>query len=187
MKLVVGLGNPGRQYRETRHNIGYMILAELAMRAAPIKSKIRFQGETVEMKIGDEQVLLLSPTTFMNRSGLSVSEAVRFYKLPLENLLVLCDDLDLPFGKLRMRASGGSGGQKGLADIIQKLGTEVFCRLRFGIDRPFGPIDTSNYVLSGFFPDERKKLPDLRIEAANAVECWVKNGPQEAMNKYNNA
>ena len=187
MKLVVGLGNPGRQYQETRHNIGYMILAELAMRIGPFKSKVRFQGETVDMKIGDEQVLLLSPTTFMNRSGQSASEAMRFYKLPLENLLVICDDLDLPFGKLRMRTTGRSGGQKGLADIIQKLASEEFSRLRFGIDRPFGSISTSDYVLSKFFPDEQKKLPDLRIEAANAVECWVKNGPQVTMNKYNNA
>ena len=187
MKLVVGLGNPGRQYRDTRHNIGYMILAELAMRIGPVNPKTRFQGEMVETKIGDEQVILLSPTTYMNRSGLSVSEAVRFYKLPTENLLVLCDDLNLPFGKLRLRTSGSAGGQKGLIDIIEKLGTDVFCRLRFGIDRPFGPISTSDYVLSSFFPDERKKLPDLRIEAANAVECWVKNGPQETMNRYNNA
>ena len=187
MKLVVGLGNPGRQYQETRHNIGYMILAELASRIGPFKAKIRFQGEIVETRIAGEQTILLSPTTYMNRSGQSVSEAVRFYKLPLENLLIICDDLNLPFGKLRMRISGSSGGQKGLADIAQKLASEDFCRLRFGIDRPIGPISTSDYVLSRFFPDEQKKLPDLRIETANAVECWIKNGPQETMNRYNNA
>ncbi|MCL2622271.1 MAG: aminoacyl-tRNA hydrolase [Planctomycetaceae bacterium] len=187
MKLVVGLGNPGRQYRDTRHNIGYMVLAELATRIGRVNPKIRFQGEMVETTIGGEQVILLSPTTYMNRSGLSVAEAVRFYKLPLDHLLVICDDLNLPFGKLRMRVSGSAGGQKGLIDIIEKLGTDVFCRLRFGIDRPFGPINASDYVLSKFFPDEQKKLPDLRIEAANAVECWVKNGPQETMNRYNNA
>lgn len=187
MKLVVGLGNPGRQYRETRHNIGYMILAELATRIGPFKSKVRFHGETVDVKIGGEQVILLSPTTFMNRSGLSVSEAVRFYKLPLENLLVICDDLNLPFGKLRLRTSGSAGGQKGLVDIIQKLVSDEFGRLRIGIDRPIGPINAADYVLSKFFPDEQKKLPDLRIEAANAVECWVANGPQVTMNKYNNA
>jgi len=186
MKLVVGLGNPGRQYRDTRHNIGYMVLAELAARISPVSSKTRFQGEIIEAKINDEQVILLSPTTYMNRSGLSVSEAVRFFKLPLERLLVICDDLNLGFGKLRMRVSGSAGGQKGLMDIIEKLGTDVFCRLRFGIDRPFGPMNASDYVLSKFFPDEQKKLPDLRIETANAVECWVKNGPQETMNRYNN-
>ena len=157
------------------------------MRIGPVNPKIRFHGEIVETKIGEEQLILLSPTTYMNRSGLSVSEAVRFYKLPPENLLVICDDLNLPFGKLRLRTSGSSGGQKGLIDIIEKLGSDVFCRLRFGIDRPFGPICTSDYVLSKFFPDEQKKLPDLRIEAANAVECWIKNGPQETMNRYNNA
>ena len=187
MKLVVGLGNPGRQHQDTRHNIGYMILAELATRIGPFKPKTRFQGETVETKIGGEQVILLSPTTYMNRSGLSVSEAMRFYKLPLENLLVICDDLNLPFGKLRLRTTGSSGGQKGLADIAQKLASDEFCRLRFGIDRPFGPMNVSDYVLSKFFPDEQKKLPDLRIETANAVECWVRNGPQETMNRYNNA
>jgi len=189
MKLIVGLGNPGRQYQGTRHNIGFMILAELASRVknSDVKLKNRFQGETIEMKIGDEQILLLSPTTYMNRSGLSVLEAVRFYKLSLENLLVLCDDLNLPFGKIRLRISGSSGGQKGLQDIIEKLATDQFCRLRFGIDRPFGPISSADYVLSKFFPDEQKKLPDLRIETANAVECWVKFGPQETMNRYNNA
>jgi len=189
MKLIVGLGNPGRQYQGTRHNIGTMILVELASRGknAEAKPKNRFQGETIEVKIGDEQVLLLSPTTYMNRSGLSVSEAIRFYKLPLENLLVLCDDLNLPFGKIRLRTAGSSGGQKGLQDIIEKLATDQFCRLRFGIDRPFGVMSSADYVLSKFFPDEQKKLPDLRIEAANAVECWVKFGPQETMNRYNNA
>ncbi|MDR1493485.1 MAG: aminoacyl-tRNA hydrolase [Planctomycetaceae bacterium] len=185
MKIVVGLGNPGRQYQETRHNIGFMILAELAFRLKSVKPKLRFQGDLVETKFGEEQTLLLAPNTFMNRSGLSVSEAVRFYKLPLEHLLVVCDDLNLPFGKLRMRTSGSSGGQNGLNDIIQKLSSDAFCRLRFGIDRPVDNVNAANYVLSKFLPNEQKKLPDLKIEAANAVECWIKNGPQETMNRYN--
>ena len=133
MKLVVGLGNPGRRYQGTRHNVGYWILAELAKRCGTSPPRDRFHGEVVEADLAGQSALLLSPTTFMNVSGTSVAEAVRFYKLPCEELLVLCDDLNLPVGKLRLRAAGSSGGQKGLDDIIARLGTEEFPRLRVGI------------------------------------------------------
>jgi len=185
MKLVVGLGNPGREYQGTRHNIGFMVLAELFVRIGRPKPKQKFHGEVVEMEVAGEQVLLLSPTTYMNRSGLSVSEAIRFYKMALTELLVVCDDMNLSFGQLRMRTGGSDGGQKGLRDITQKIASHDFCRLRIGVGRPPDRMDAADYVLSGFNPDERKKLSDLVGTAANAVECWLKFGPQETMNRYN--
>ena len=127
MKLVVGLGNPGRRYEGTRHNVGYAILAELARRYGLTPPKAKFHGEVVEAELGGQKALLLSPTTFMNRSGTSVQEAMSFYKLPNEEMLVLCDDLNLPVGKLRFRAGGSSGGQKGLDDIIAKTGNGGVC------------------------------------------------------------
>lgn len=187
MKLIVGLGNPGREYQETRHNIGYMVLAELFIRNGRPKPKQKFHGEVVEVRVGGEQLMLLSPTTYMNRSGLSVSEAIRFYKMALTELLVVCDDLNLPFGQMRMRTGGSDGGQKGLRDIIQRVASEEFCRLRIGIGRPPDRMDAADYVLSGFKPDERKKLSDVIGTAANAVESWIKSGPQETMNSYNSS
>ena len=185
MKLVVGLGNPGREYQGTRHNIGYMVLAELFQRFGRPKPKGRFHGEVVEIQVGGEKVLLLSPTTYMNRSGLSVREAVSFYKLALTELLVICDDLNLPFGKLRIRTNGGSGGQKGLQDIIQKLATEDFCRARVGIGQSPDPSVTADYVLSRFNTSEQKSIPDVIVNAANAVESWIQHGAAETMNRFN--
>lgn len=185
MKLVVGLGNPGREYQGTRHNIGYMVLAELFQRSGRPKPKKRFHGELVEIQVEGEKVLLLSPTTYMNRSGLSVQEAVSFYKLTLTELLVICDDLNLPFGRFRMRTSGGSGGQKGLLDIIQKLGTENFSRARIGIGQSPDPSVTADYVLSRFNASEQKTLPNVIANAADAVETWVRFGPEDTMNRFN--
>lgn len=185
MKLVVGLGNPGAQYHGTRHNIGFMILAELAGRAAAGKPRNKFHGEAIECPIAGQGVLLLCPTTYMNRSGISVSEAVRFYKIPHEDLLVVCDDLNLPFAKLRLRSEGTSGGQKGLDSIIQFLGGNRFARLRFGIGRPPERIDAADYVLARFFEEEQKQLPQALKRAADAVETWLSAGTAEAMNRYN--
>ncbi len=133
MKLVVGLGNPGRKYQVTRHNVGFEVLAAMARKyaAGPVRSK--FEGEVSEVIQGDCRALLLCPLTYMNRSGLSVCAAYDFYKLELPQLLVVCDDFNLPLGKLRFRPSGSAGGQKGLADIIQRLGSDQFARLRIGI------------------------------------------------------
>ena len=185
MKFVVGLGNPGSQYRATRHNIGFMILAELASRWASGKPKAKFHGELLEATIGGHAVQLLCPSTYMNRSGLSVSEAVRFYKLPLEELLVVCDDMNLPFAKLRIRVDGSAGGQKGLADIIRQLGTEGFARLRFGIGRPPDRVDPADYVLARFFEEEQTALPQALKRAADAVETWIVSGTAESMNRFN--
>ncbi len=185
-KIVVGLGNPGRQYGETRHNVGYMVLAELVKRVSFDKPRNQFHAEAWDAKIGEKNVLLLCPTTFMNLSGTAVSEAIRFYKLnPETDLLVVCDDLDLPLGKLRIRESAGSGGQKGLKDVAAKLGTQNFARIRIGIGRPSSTDQVVDFVLTPFRKDEKDEI-DLAIQnAADAARLWVEQGAQEAMNRYN--
>jgi len=185
MKLVVGLGNPGRRYEGTRHNVGYAVLAELARRHGIDSPKKRFHGEVMEADFGGLKALLLSPTTFMNLSGTSVQEAVRFYKLPSQDLLVFCDDLNLPVGKLRFRAKGSSGGQKGLEDIQRKLGTEEFARLRVGIGAAPEGWDWADYVLSKFTSEELPVIEQTVGLAADAVVVWAREGVEFCMNQYN--
>jgi PTH1 family peptidyl-tRNA hydrolase len=185
MKLVVGLGNPGRRYEGTRHNIGYAVLAELARKFGQPPPKARFHGAVVEADLNGQRALLLSPTTYMNLSGTSVQEAMSFYKLPPEDLLVICDDLNLPTGKLRFRASGSSGGQKGLEDIIRRLGTEGFSRLRIGVGAAPEGWAWADYVL-GKFPAEELPLIDQTAKvAADAVADWAREGVTFCMNQYN--
>ncbi len=185
MKLVVGLGNPGRRYQGTRHNVGYLVLAELARRFGTPPPRSRFHGEVVEADIEGEKALLLSPTTFMNLSGVSVQEAKSFYKLPNEDLLVLCDDLNLPVGKLRVRSRGSSGGQKGLDDIIERLGSDEFSRLRVGIGAAPDGWDWADYVLSKFTPEELPEIERAVGLAAEAVAVWARQGVESCMNQYN--
>ena len=188
MKLIVGLGNPGAKYRMTRHNVGYMVLAELATRVPGTKPQSKFRGDLVNIsEPGGETVLLLAPTTYMNRSGLSVGEAVGFYKMSPSDVLVVCDDLNLPFSRLRLRGEGGSGGQKGLADIIGVLGTDKIPRLRIGIGSPPGQMDAADYVLMNFTEKERVDAEITVKQAADAVMYWANNGINEAMNRYNGA
>jgi peptidyl-tRNA hydrolase, PTH1 family len=185
MKLVVGLGNPGRRYEATRHNIGYAVLAELARKFGAGVPKARFQGAVVEADLSGQKALLLSPTTYMNRSGISVQEANSFYKLGGEDLLVICDDMNLPVGKLRFRPRGSSGGQKGLEDIIQKLGTEEFARLRIGVGTAPPGWDWADYVLGKFTPDELPVVKKAVDAAADAVAVWAREGVEFCMNQYN--
>src|SRR5207249_3000694 len=148
-KLVVGLGNPGRKYEETLHNIGFEVVDRLAEGGSGARFARKFDGLLAETEIDFHRVLLLKPETFMNLSGRSVRQAVRFYQLEVADLLVICDDLSLPLGRLRLRGGGSDGGQKGLRDIAAQLGSEDYARLRIGIgDR--GPIDASDFVLSRF-------------------------------------
>ncbi len=185
MKLVVGLGNPGRRYEGTRHNIGYAVVAELARMFGVTTPKSRFRGETVEADVNGQKVLLLSPTTFMNLSGASVLEAKNFYKVADEDLLIVCDDLNLPVGKLRFRARGSSGGQKGLDDIINRLATEDFPRLRIGVGTAPEGWAWADYVLSKFNPGELPVVKTAVELAADAVAVWVREGVDLCMNQYN--
>ena len=185
MKLVVGLGNPGRKYENTRHNVGFEILSLLAERYASEGSKNKFEGEFRECLIEGERVLLLKPHTFMNLSGRSVRQALDFYKISLEEFLLVCDDFHLPLGRMRLRARGTDGGQKGLADTIRQLGADGFARLRFGI----GPVPPSwspaDFVLGKFGKTEQDLLSTELRRACDAVETWVSRGIGPAMNEYN--
>ena len=185
MKLVVGLGNPGRQYQGTRHNVGFCVLAELARFFATTGVKHKFDSEVVEANLGGERTLLLSPLTYMNRSGASVQAARSFFKIPEKELLVVCDDLNLPLAKLRFRTKGSSGGQKGLEDIVRRLGTEEFSRLRIGIGSPPEGRDWADYVLSKFTKQEVSEIEEAVHLAADAVVAWAGEGIETCMDRYN--
>jgi PTH1 family peptidyl-tRNA hydrolase len=185
VKLVVGLGNPGRKYDGTRHNVGFAVLDELVRRNPAGSRKHSFQGELSETSIRGEKVLLLWPQTFMNLSGTSALAARDFYKLTNEELLVVCDDFNLPLSKLRIRPQGSAGGQKGLADIIQRLGSDCIPRLRIGV----GPVpsgwDGAAFVLGKFAKAEQTEIEITLKEAADAVEDWIGLGIHECMNRHN--
>jgi peptidyl-tRNA hydrolase, PTH1 family len=185
MKLIVGLGNPGRRYAGTRHNVGWQVVAELARRCGAGAPRVKFQGELVEALVAGEKTLLLCPQTYMNASGASVQPARDFYQLENRDLIVVCDDFSLPLGRLRFRAKGSSGGQRGLEDIIRRLGTEEFPRLRLGIGTPPPNWDAVDFVLSRFDERERAEI-DLAIgHAAEALADWVREGLAYCMNHYN--
>ena len=185
MKLVVGLGNPGRRYENTRHNVGYAVLAELGRRFGAGAPRARFHGELLEANFDGVRALLLSPTTYMNRSGLSVQAASAFYKIPEDDILVICDDLNLPLARVRIRRGGSSGGQKGLEDIIRRLGTDQFPRLRVGIGVPPEPWDAVDYVLARIPQEEREPMGQAVQDAADAVVVWAHQGIEVCMNRYN--
>ncbi len=185
MKLIVGLGNPGRKYVGTRHNIGFEVLAELARKYGQSSPREKFQGELVEAQIGAERALLLTPLTYMNLSGSSVQPARDFYKLDNDDILVVCDDFNLPLGKLRARRKGSAGGQKGLADIIQRLGTDEVSRLRVGIGSPDAHRTAADFVLSRFTADEADVVKETIARAIQAVAVWTAEGIEACMNQFN--
>ncbi len=185
MKLIVGLGNPGRKYEATRHNVGFMAAQNLARRFGSGMARAKFHGETADASIAGQRVLLLCPHTYMNRSGLSVVEARDFFKLDNADVLIICDDFNLPLGRLRCRAKGSSGGQKGLQDIVRCLGSEQVPRLRIGIGSPPDGWDVADYVLSKFRSDEDECIQQAVIRAADAAVDWVREGIQVCMNRYN--
>jgi PTH1 family peptidyl-tRNA hydrolase len=184
MKVVVGLGNPGPKYAGTRHNVGFEVIDYLAAAPGVGPFRSRFQALVAEAKEGGEQVLLVKPDTFMNLSGRAVRQVVDFYKLPLADLLVVSDDFNLPLGKLRARAKGSHGGQNGLRDIQQQLGTDEYARLRIGVGQP-GPGEAVDHVLSRFKPGEKKAVEEAVAKAAEAVLVWVKSGIEACMNRAN--
>ena len=189
MKLVVGLGNPGSRYAGTRHNVGFRVVDALAARHGIALGERRFDGRFGRGPAGlasGEPLGLLEPETFMNRSGASVAEAVGDFELdPSCDLIVVFDDADLPFGRLRLRGRGGDGGHNGLGDVLDWLETRDVPRLRFGIGRPDDPMDTRDWVLGRFGPDEEAELPELLARAADAIECFAEEGVVAAMNRFN--
>jgi PTH1 family peptidyl-tRNA hydrolase len=184
MKIVVGLGNPGGRYDGTRHNVGFEVVNYLA--AAPDAGRFqkRFQAQVGELFVDGEKLILVKPETFMNLSGRSVRQAVDFYQTDLADLLVVCDDINLPLGKLRVRSKGTHGGHNGLRDIQNHLGTTEYARLRIGVDAPNSD-DAVDHVLGRFKPGERAVIADAVAKAALAVLVWAKQGVQVCMNQYN--
>ena len=190
--LIVGLGNPGREYRETRHNVGFMLLDRLAARLNTRFTRLQSRAlvarsvyRSDQVISGECQVILAKPQTFMNLSGQSVQGLIHFYKLPLTNLLVVHDDLDLLPGTIRIRPDGGSAGQKGMASIQERLGTDEFPRLRLGIGHPPGQMQAPDYVLQDFSSAERVVISETLDRAVQAVLTFIEAGLDLAMNKYN--
>jgi PTH1 family peptidyl-tRNA hydrolase len=182
--LIVGLGNPGRRYERTRHNAGFMAVDRLAEKLPNGTERSRFQANLLETHDGDKRVVLAKPLTFMNDSGKSVSQIARWYKVPREQLLVIYDELDLPFGTIRLRPNGSAGGHKGVTSVIQQLHTQDFARLRIGISRPQTG-STVPYVLARFTSEEQKALPEIIERSAEAALLWLREGITVAMNEHN--
>jgi PTH1 family peptidyl-tRNA hydrolase len=185
MWLIVGLGNPGREYKETRHNAGFMVVDRLCQRWGVKPNRLQSKALVATALVGEEKVVLAKPQTFMNLSGQSVGGLVHFYKVELANLLVVHDDLDLPLGTLRLRPGGGSAGQKGLISIIQQLGTQEFPRLRVGIGRPPGRMEAADYVLQAYSSAERETLQFVLGKAEEIIETHLKLGIDKTMNQFN--
>lgn len=185
LHLIVGLGNPGRKYDKSRHNLGWWVIDELLRRRAAGRGKSEKRAQTWSANLGDKRVKLAKPLTFMNRSGEAVGALMHYYRIPIQNLMVMHDDLDTPFGSLRLRQAGGHGGQNGLRSIIQHLGSKDFARLRFGIGRPPGKMDPVHYVLQPLKGDDLILAQELTARAADAVETWLRDGIDKAMSAHN--
>jgi len=184
IKMVVGLGNPGSEYAGTRHNLGFMVIDSLAETLGAKVGRRKFSARFGEVEFADKKLILLKPWQFMNRSGQAVATAVGFYKLSLGDLLVVTDDMSLEPGRIRLRAKGSAGGHNGLADIIEKLGTNQFARCRLGIGSS-GSQDAYDYVLDRPTHDQTPLLQDAIDKAKDAVLCWIQYGIERAMNQFN--
>lgn len=185
--MIVGLGNPGSKYAHTRHNIGFMCVDALAKKFSIVLDSVKFQAKFGEGIIAGKRVLLVKPQTYMNVSGVAVRGLSSFYKIEPAQILVIYDDLDTPLGTLRIRAKGGAGGQKGVRSTIDHLGTEEFPRVRFGIGRPPGKMDAAAYVLQEFIKDEAILAQETLDRVIKAVEIWLTEGVEMAMNRQNGA
>jgi PTH1 family peptidyl-tRNA hydrolase len=183
--LIVGLGNPGREYRETRHNIGFMLADRLAVKLNTRFTRLQSKALVASANYQERKIILAKPQTFMNLSGQSVQGLIRFNKLPLTNILIAHDDLDLPPGTIRIRPDGGSAGQKGMNSILERLGTDEFPRLRLGVGRPPGQMQAPDYVLQDFTKSEMTLISDTLDRAVEAVFIFIIDGLNSAMNKYN--
>jgi PTH1 family peptidyl-tRNA hydrolase len=183
--LIVGLGNPGREYKDNRHNVGFMLIDRLSVRLNARLSRVQAKALVGSVNYEGDKLILAKPQTYMNLSGQSIQGLARFYKLPLENMIVAHDDLDLPFGTIRIRPGGGPGGQKGIASAIERLGTKDFRRLRIGIGRPPGRMDPAAYVLQDFSQGDLTLLSEILDHSADAVLTFITEGLNVAMNKFN--
>ena len=183
--LIVGLGNPGREYKDNRHNVGFMLIDRLTVRLDARMSRVQAKALVASVNHEGNKIILAKPQTYMNLSGQSIQGLARFYKLPLESMIVAHDDLDLPFGTIRIRPGGGPGGQRGVASTIERLGTKEFRRLRIGIGRPPGRMDPAAYVLQDFSKADQPLLSEILEHAADAALEFVINGLDSAMNKFN--
>ena len=184
--LIVFLGNPGPRYEMTRHNAGFMAADAMAKEKNVNINKARFKALTATCDIGGESVLLMKPQTFMNLSGDAVAQAARFYKIPPEHVIVVSDEISLPIGKLRIRTKGSAGGHNGLKDIIAKLGTDAFPRIRIGVGAPPHPdYDMADWVLSTFKNQDAEDMLAAAARAAEAVQCYITQGADRAMNRFN--
>ena len=183
--LIVGLGNPGREYRETRHNIGFLLMDRLAVNLNARFTRLQSKALVASTTYHERKIILAKPQTFMNLSGQSVQGLIHFYKLPLTNILIAHDDLDLPPGTIRIRPDGGSAGQKGMSSILERLGTDEFPRLRLGVGRPPGQMQAPDYVLQDFSNGEWILISETLNRAMEAALTFVTEGLNVAMNKYN--
>jgi PTH1 family peptidyl-tRNA hydrolase len=185
IKVLVGLGNPGKKYAGTRHNVGFEVVAELARRHGASKPKVKFDAEIAQAPVAGQKLLLVAPQTYMNASGRAVRQIVDFYHIAKADVLVAIDDINMELGRLRIRRSGSAGGQKGLENIIQHLGTPDVPRLRIGIGRPEAGRDSADYVLARFHKSELAAIDGAIRLAADAVETWIAEGIDQAMNRFN--
>ena len=184
--LLVGLGNPGDKYENTRHNAGYMVVDEIGNRQRIPIQKLKYKALTNTTELGGQKVLVMKPVTYMNLSGEAVRQAADFYKVPAERILVISDDTALAVGKLRIRKGGSAGGHNGLKSIIQQLGTDQFPRLRVGVgEKPHPDYDLADWVLGHFTGQDKKDMDASVSRAADAVECILSQGLDKAMNRYN--
>ena len=185
IKMIVGLGNPGPRYAHNRHNVGFQIVDELAAKHGLSFDKRQFKALIASGHINGQRVLLVKPQTFMNLSGEAVQPLVSYYKVELEDLMVVFDDMDLPVGVIRLRPFGGAGGHNGMKSIIKRLGGNRFPRLRVGVGRPPGRMDPAAYVLQDFSADEESLMVQVRDRAVQALETWLNSGIDAAMNAFN--
>jgi peptidyl-tRNA hydrolase, PTH1 family len=183
--MIVGLGNPGPEYARTRHNIGWHVVERLAERHRLAFDRVQLKARVALGTIVGRRVILAKPLTYMNLSGQAVAPLMRFYKVPLDGLLVVYDELDLPFGALRMRPSGGAGGHNGMRSLLASLGSDGFARVRVGVGRPPPRWDPADYLLTQFTKDEEAELPGIVDQAADACEAWLNDGLITAMNRFN--
>jgi PTH1 family peptidyl-tRNA hydrolase len=184
-KIIVGLGNPGKEYASNRHNVGYQVVNLVAKSFGLTFDKRQAKARLAQGSIGGQRVILVKPRVFMNESGGPVVRVARFYKVEPTDMLVIFDDLDLPIGRIRLRPQGGTGGHKGMASIIKHLGNGDFPRLRVGIDRPPGRMDPAAYVLQDFSAEQEEDMAEVRERTVVAVETWLTQGIEAAMNEFN--